>query len=77
MSEFKGKITIAGKTYDCEVRNGVRYIDGVTSDEFIKRLPFDEVLNLCMTGIVAVEAEKGGIDVSAKRVYESFDQNPN
>ena len=35
---YKGKITFGDKTYDCEVRDGVRYIDGKTVEEFLSTL---------------------------------------
>ena len=33
--KMKSKITLNGKEYDCEVRDGIRYIDGMVSTEFI------------------------------------------
>lgn len=46
MGQYKGKVSIAGKEYTCEVINGVRYIDGVTVYEFAKRLSKMEFIEL-------------------------------
>ena len=32
------KIKLNGKEYDCEVRDGVRYVDGMNPDEFVNYL---------------------------------------
>lgn len=56
--EYKGKATISGRTYDVEVRNGIRYIDGVTVDEFTRRLSQSELLYLALIGAEAVDAER-------------------
>lgn len=42
---MKGKITISGKVYECEVRNGVRYVDGKTVPEFAKTLSPSELMD--------------------------------
>lgn len=53
---MKGKITISGKVYECEVRNGVRYIDGKTVPEFAKTLSPSELMDLAIVGAMAVDA---------------------
>ena len=44
MKKYKGTVRIDGKEYPCEVKNGVRYINGMTVDEFYNTLPLDVVL---------------------------------
>lgn len=39
MEKYKGKLTLGNKEYECEVIDGVRYIDGKTVDEFYNELP--------------------------------------
>lgn len=57
-TNFKGKVSISGKEYNCEVVNGIRYIDGMTVSEFAKRLSSAEILELAMVGADAIDAEK-------------------
>lgn len=47
---MKGKITIGGKTYECEVIDGIRYVDGKTIDEFMRTLPIEDIINVAMAG---------------------------
>lgn len=44
MEKYKGKLTLGNKEYECEVIDGVRYIDGKTVDEFYNELPIEEVI---------------------------------
>lgn len=54
----KGTVTIDGKTYNCEVVNGERFIDGKTVDEFMKSLPTDTIQRLAQVGEKALIDEK-------------------
>lgn len=72
---MKGKITISGKTYDCEVRNGVRYIDGKTVSEFASTLSHREIMELAMVGAMAVEAEKEGRFIPAQAVLKGIQKS--
>lgn len=58
--EYKGKATISGRTYDVEVRNGIRYINGVTVDEFCRGLSQSELFDLARIGKESVDAEREG-----------------
>lgn len=76
---MKGKITISGKVYECEVRNGVRYVDGKTVPEFAKTLSLSELMDLAIVGAMAVDAEKEGRFIPAQMIgdfgddcYDSF-----
>lgn len=71
MKEFKGKVCISGKEYTCEVINGVRYIDGVETSEFMKRLSIKDILQLSNIGAAAVDAEIEGVDFSPINMYET------
>ena len=33
MEKYKGKLTLGNKEYECEVIDGVRYIDGKTNEK--------------------------------------------
>ena len=72
---MKGKVTISGKTYDCEVRNGVRYIDGKTVLEFAATLSPRELMELATVGAMAVDAEKEGRFIPAQDVLKSMQKS--
>lgn len=72
---MKGKITISAKTYDCEVRNGVRYIDGKMVTEFANTLSYHELLEISMVGAMAVEAEKEGRFIPAQAVLKGIQKS--
>lgn len=74
---YTGKVKIGNKVYDCEVVDGVRYIDGVTVTEFLERLPFEEQFKFAMTGYAVKECEKNETPVSAGKLYESLGKKPN
>lgn len=46
---YKGKLTFGDRTYECEVKDGIRYIDGKTVDEFLATL--DEGYASLLSGI--------------------------
>ena len=58
MEKYKGKLTLGNKEYECEVIDGVRYIDGKTVDEFYNELPIEEVIKLVRVGFETLKAEK-------------------
>lgn len=72
---YKGVVRIAGKEYPCEVIDGVRYIDGVTVWEFMKRLDSTTIGNLAKIGKTAVEFEKAGVNFPAQKTLDSLEQN--
>jgi len=47
---YKGKLTFGDKVYDCEIKNGVPYVDGKTVDDFLKTLD---------AGYIKILADKG------------------
>lgn len=53
-------IQIGGKKYPCEVKNGIRYVDGKTVDEFMSTLSFNELLDLAMLGKKVSKGLKSG-----------------
>ena len=63
MSEYKGKVQIGSKIYSVEVKNGVRYIDGKTIDEFIATLNEDDMKKMAFVGAMALKDEIQGIKV--------------
>lgn len=72
MEQYKGKISIAGKEYTCEVINGVRFIDGMTVFEFMKRLSTLELIELYEVGYAALEAEKENREFSPNAMYKKI-----
>lgn len=69
MKQFTGKVTIAGQEYDCEVKDGIRYIDGKTVDVFMQSLT---VSNLCNLAIVGASTDTA---VSPAMVLKCVEQN--
>ena len=59
MKVFKGKIKFGNKEYDCEVRDGIRYIDGKTVDEFLKTLDSGYLRILANKGLRTINKKKG------------------
>ena len=57
----KGKIRIGKTTYDCEVKNGIRYVDGMTVEKFWGTLSEEDKLTMEKVGKMALEDEKKGI----------------
>lgn len=74
---MKGKLNIGDRVYDCEVVDGERYIDGVPASEFLKRLPFDELMKLAITGGIKMDCDHNNVEVSAKGIYDSLGKKPN
>lgn len=72
---MKGKVNIDGIEYDVEVKNGERFIDGKTIDEFIKILSENQLLRAANVGIMALKDEKKGIK-PAKGKYQYFINEP-
>ena len=69
MEKYKDKLTLGNKEYECEVIDGVRYIDGKTVDEFYNELPIEEVIKLVRVGFETLKAEKNGEAFSPKEEY--------
>lgn len=60
MSKHKGEVWIDGVKYSCEVKNGERFIDGKTIDEFYKSLPIDTICRLAKIGLTAYKDKLTG-----------------
>lgn len=58
---FKGKIVFEGKSYECEVINGERFIEGKTVHEFFKTLSPSQQIKFARIGKMALEDEARGI----------------
>ena len=57
---YTGTIKVNGNTYNVEVRNGQRYIDGMTVEEFTATLDSITVAELAAVGQRAIVDEKKG-----------------
>lgn len=66
---MKGKISIGGKTYECEVIDGIRYVDGKTIDEFMDTISIEDVMNLAIVGSSA------GTKVSPRELLKTIEKN--
>lgn len=55
-----GKINFGGKDYHFEIKNGVKYVEGKTIDEFIETLSHEDKIASMKLGMVAMnDMEKG------------------
>lgn len=57
----KGQIKIGNNSYQVEVIDGIRYVDGKTIDEFFDTLPIEDVMKFYHIGKQAIEDEKDGL----------------
>ena len=67
MKKFKGEFIFKGKTYKCSVKNGVRYVENQTVDEFFKVLSPEDVVKFAKIGQMALYDEKNNIKPSPKK----------
>jgi hypothetical protein len=72
MKEYKSKIILNDKEYDVEVKNGVRFIDGKTVDEFMKGLDTITLLEFAEVGKIALADEKNGTTRSYQNMMNDF-----
>ena len=70
MEKYKGKITLGNKEYECEVIDGVRYIEGKTVEKFVAELPDEEFNALFVVRVKALKAKKNGEPFSPKEEYQ-------
>lgn len=70
----KGTATIGGIKYTVEVKNGVRYIDGKTVDEFLKGLP---ITTLAECAIVGYNVVKSRGTKSPQKMFNELHQSKN
>lgn len=62
---MKALIKIGQSTYPCEVRDGVRYVNGMTVDDFIDTLPVDELVIVAKLGKAIFE----GTPIKSPQAY--------
>lgn len=58
---MKGSFELDGTTYQCEVKDGARYVEGKTVDEFYETLTFDQKLRFSRVGREALKDERLGV----------------
>lgn len=73
--EYRGAVRIGGKEYPCKVVDGVRYINGLTVNDFFNTLDIDTIINLAKIGEAAIEFEKSEINFHAQQTLECLEQN--
>lgn len=71
--QYKGQIRVAGRTYECEVINGVRYIDGMIVDEFYESLDPITRMKFALLGATAIDCEKQGVDIPKQKTLDAMD----
>lgn len=72
--QYKGQIRVAGRTYECEVINGVRYIDGKTVEEFYQSLDPITRMKFALLGAAAIDCEKQGVDIPKQKTLDAMDE---
>jgi hypothetical protein len=80
MHSYDHEIRLNGKVYKCEHRNGIRYIDGKTSDEFIKDLDPITLFELAVIGrqwLTDIVTGIGLKEVSYQRMADEFHAKKN
>lgn len=75
MSNYKKKAFLFGKIRECEIRDGIRYIDGMTVAEFEKTLTPVEREKAFLVGTYAINAEKKGEEFSGIDMYNKLSYN--
>lgn len=71
--QYKGQIRVVGRTYECEVINGVRYIDGKTVEEFYQSLDPITRMKFALLGATAIDCEKQGVDIPMQKTLDALD----
>lgn len=77
MSKYKGKLTLFGVTYDVEIINGERRINGMSLLEFVLSLPREQKLELAKIGARALYAERNGEEYSPMQDYKEMQLKKN
>lgn len=72
--QYKGQIRVAGRTYECEVIDGVRYIDGKTVEEFYQSLDPITRMKFALLGATAIDSEKQGVDIPKQKTMDAMDE---
>lgn len=71
----KSVVNIGGQNYEVEVKNGIRYIDGKTVDEFLETLDTETLLKASRVGKMAIDDEIKGV-TPAKGKYQYYINEP-
>lgn len=66
--------TIGGKKYPVEIKNGVRYINGLTVDAFFKTLSPKELAHAAIVGQKFIESNG---DKSPQKMFNELHQSDN
>lgn len=77
MSKYKGKLTLFGVTYDVEIINGERRINGMSLLEFVLSLPREQKLELAKIGARALDAERNGEEYRPMQDYKEMQLKEN
>lgn len=72
MDDYKKKAFLFGKEVEYEVRDGVRYINGMTVSEFSKTLTPEERKKAFLVGLAAIKAEKKDEEFSEIEMYDKL-----
>ncbi len=75
-NKYTGEVTIAGKKYQCEVINGVPYIDGMTVDAFIDTLPIETLVDAAIVGR-ALSWNNKKVSPSPQQMFNELHQSKN
>lgn len=67
-------VTIAGKKYPVETKNGVRYINNLPVDEFLKTLSLNDLANAAIVGIEYIRSRG---NKSPQRMFNELHQSEN
>jgi len=70
---YTGVLTIQGKKYNCQVVNGVRFVEGQPIDDFLGTLHYSALVELCEAGI-SIARNEGN---SPQQMMDEFHQSKN
>lgn len=71
--QYKGQIRVAGQTYECEIIDGARYIDGKTVEEFYQSLDPITRMKFALLGAATIDCEKQGVDIPKQKTLDAMD----
>lgn len=71
----KKKVQIGDKWYECEVKDGIRYIGGMTVDEFLETQTDEQNEKAARVGAMAILDEMKGIK-PPKGKYQYYMNEP-
>ena len=68
---YSGVLTIQGKKYNCQVVNGVSFVEGQPIDDFLDTLDYKALVELCKVGISILRNEGN----SPQKMMDEFHQS--